>query len=1337
MTGNQLERALPVTQPFCSANIPRAGSLAWRGGVTEGAAIRALGLLAIVASSGLGCAEAEPVRAPDRSGDEATNQVEPAGEASSALSAVPVCLSFRRGVQGDAFDTMLNREPAGAALNYGALSLLSAGTPGAAAHQVLVRWDLSTIPQNAQLLSAAIYLSLSSTGPGTLVAHPALAPWDEHQVSWNSFGGAFGAAALAQLNNGYPGAPTLSFDALPIASGWVSGSVPNHGILLDQAAAAFTRVKSSEWPSAVQRPTLNVCYRIPCAAGHADCDFDGKNGCETSIDTSIENCGACGVHCQGAASCVAGACVAPACAGKVAFHPGPVLRGGAAPSSVVAADLDGDGRPDLAATSWNSANLRVFFSSPNGTFPAKMDLATGAIPYSIAAGDLDGDGRPDLAVANSGSHTVSVLLATGGGGFAPQVQYPIGLNPHAVAIADLNGDGKLDLAIACQDSNAVSVLFNQGFGVFGGRVDLTTGLHPFSLSAADLSGDGLPDLAVADAEESTVSVLINTGNGTFAPRVAYASGKKPFFVTAADLDGDGDRDLALANFDGHSVSVLVNHGNGTFAPKVDYPVGLYPLSIAVADLDGDGRADLSVASEVSNTVSVLFNQGNGAFAPKVDFAAGLNPLSVTAVDLNQDGRLDLAVANGGDDTVSVLLASCTAPLCTGMLSLAGLPLRDEIHPWFGALGSGDVTGDGRPDLVAYHHIFGGLLVLPGKGDGTFDEPVYSSAPSSCNPTSMTAFQGALGARRLAVVQDCDDTLRVLNAEGGGALLFDAEYPTGASPSSVTAADLNGDGLADLLVTNAGEASVSVRLAWAEGAFPFRSDYPTGADPRGATAVDLNGDGALDLAVASAGLGVVSVRLGNGDGTFGGRIDYPTGAQPASVASADLDGDGRPELILAGAAVSVLHNDGNGAFPSRVDYPLAFGASLLSAVDRNGDGRADLFTAGPAGASVLLNPGNGTFPTRVDYPGSAGSSTIVELNGDGRPDLATVLDDVAIRVQLGEAGGRLVSKVAYPAGATQSEPVAADLNGDGRVDLIGEGLRVMLNLGQGAFAPAITYAAPGRPLVADLNGDGRPDLVAVDGNGVSVLLNHGDGTFPAKVVYPVSGSGPAAAADLDADGRIDLALLAGDTVQFLHNLGDGSFAPPIGSPAHPSSTALVAVDLNGDGRADLATANSGAATVSVMFNNGNGTFAPGVEYGVATGYSPNLVAIAAGDFNGDGHADLVVADGGEDAITILTNLGDGTLVRDWDFTMNRGYWDYYYVHPTSLTTGDLDGDGQPDIIAGSAAGRVSVMLSSGNGAPGGRRDYFGGGMSVVAADLDGDGRPDLAQENGWLPGRCAP
>ena len=117
-------------------------------------------------------------------------------------------------------------------------------------------------------------------------------------------------------------------------------------------------------------------------------------------------------------------------------------------------------------------------------------------------------------------------------------------------------------------------------------------------------------------------------------------------------------------------------------------------------------------------------------------------------------------------------------------------------------------------------------------------------------------------------------------------------------------------------------------------------------------------------------------------------------------------------------VSVLHNDGNGAFPARVDYPLAFGASLVSALDRNGDGRADVFTAGPAGASLLLNPGNGTFPTRVDYPGSAGASTLVELNGDGRLDLATVLDEVAIRVQLGEAGGRLDAKVAYPAGAAQ-------------------------------------------------------------------------------------------------------------------------------------------------------------------------------------------------------------------------------------------------------------------------------------------------------------------------------
>ena len=136
---------------------------------------------------------------------------------------------------------------------------------------------------------------------------------------------------------------------------------------------------------------------------------------------------------------------------------------GLAPDSVTAADLDGDGKPDLAVANGGAppANtVSVLLNQGNGTFAARVDYAVGTTPDSVAAADLDGDGKLDLAVVQNYSNTVSVLLNNGNGTFAAKVDYPTGTAPGSVAAVDLNGDGMADLAISNELSNTVSVLLN-------------------------------------------------------------------------------------------------------------------------------------------------------------------------------------------------------------------------------------------------------------------------------------------------------------------------------------------------------------------------------------------------------------------------------------------------------------------------------------------------------------------------------------------------------------------------------------------------------------------------------------------------------------------------------------------------------------------------------------------------------------------------------------------------------------------------------------------------------------------------------------------------------------
>jgi hypothetical protein len=379
----------------------------------------------------------------------------------------------------------------------------------------------------------------------------------------------------------------------------------------------------------------------------------------------------------------------------VTFTPQQTFAAGAS-EGMVAADFNGDGRPDLAVTNVNTGTVSVLLNTtPAGSttpsYATQQTFTVVGLPLSLAVGDFNGDGRPDLVVTNSNGKTVSVLLNTTPAGaatptFAPQQTFAVGTQAIGVVVADFNGDGRPDLAVTNSVDNTVSVLLNTtpagaGTPTFAPQQTFAVGNSPFGVTAADFNGDGRPDLVVTNnglsGTPGTVSVLLNTtppGSSTvsFAPQQTFAVGNFPQTVAAADVNGDGRPDLAVANFDDGTVSVLLNTtaagaGTPTFAPQQTFAVGSHPFGVATADLDGDGRPDLAVANNEDRTVSVLLTTTAAgattpAFAPQQTFAVGTGPGGVAAADFNGDGRPDLAVANVnfGAGTVSVLL-NTTAP----------------------------------------------------------------------------------------------------------------------------------------------------------------------------------------------------------------------------------------------------------------------------------------------------------------------------------------------------------------------------------------------------------------------------------------------------------------------------------------------------------------------------------------------------------------------------------------------------------------------------------------------------------------------------------------------------
>src|SRR6202049_1454321 len=306
-----------------------------------------------------------------------------------------------------------------------------------------------------------------------------------------------------------------------------------------------------------------------------------------------------------------------------------------------------------------------------------------------------------------------------------------------------------------------------------------------------------------------------------------------------------------------------------------------------------------------------------------------------------------------------------------------------------------------------------------------------------------------------------------------------------------------------------------------------------------------------------------------------RADFATGVLPAAVAHGDFNGDHLPDLAVVNAVdntLSILLGKPDGTFASQVTYATGHGPGFVAVGDLNRDGHLDLAITNQADntVSILLGKGDGTFRAHVDYATDSNPRAvwICDLNHDGKPDVV-VVDEICgpspcnsgfISVFMGNGDGTLQTQKEYPTDASPLNLAVADVNGDGKLDVIttnfyplsiGNDVSVLLGKGDGTFQPPMNFptaTGPESVAVADLNGDGKPDLAVVGGASsvVSVLLGNGDGTFQAHQEYS-AGSAPfcVAIADFDGDGKPDIVAAnnGGNSVSVLLGKGDGKF------PAH--------------------------------------------------------------------------------------------------------------------------------------------------------------------------------------------
>ncbi len=745
-------------------------------------------------------------------------------------------------------------------------------------------------------------------------------------------------------------------------------------------------------------------------------------------------------------------------------------------------------------------------------------------------------------------------------------------------------------------------------------------------------------------------------------------------------------------------------------------------------------------------------------------ALPVDPYAVTTGDLNGDGRNDIIWVEHPMDSLTSVLHVLLAGANGQYTPAANVSLPSGYNA-FGCIVE-DVTGDKQSDVICVgvsNYVNVTLFTYSGHGDGTFATPIQTSV------TAQPAYTTPILARSGDLNGDGLPDIVLMNADYSGVLPFLSdghggfqvgENFQGSFNSSIpTIADLNGDGKLDVLWPT----GPRVNLGKGDGTFGAISQYDPGYLSNCAFG-DVDHDGHLDAVCTWYDVRDIdsyihlTVLHGNPDGTFNktplftrtfgnGEHEYdgiPTILSPVLIT--DLNGDGYDDIVsLSGDGYCVLLG---GPSTTWNGQPQQFVAASLqsqrgvtgiygvSIADMNGDGLPDIVAVGPNGLYITYAQHDGTLSSAPapEVGQVSSSATLADFNGDGNLDVVSA-GDTALKLSLGRGDGTFTSPQPITTSGNfgvvnyeDPQVVHGDFNGDGKQDLLATGsiavntsqTYLLLGHGDGSFdSPKPIGISIGK--VADLNGDGLSDVYSVQndatsGNVLTASISRGDGTFttastklPSELTHSFIArtSGPALA-DFRHSGHLDAAVASINNAYVLRSHGDGTFdstGAVLAIPGLPNLTNLGSFDLasgdfDGDGNPDVAVlvqygngpniTDTPTSAVWIYYGNGDGTFSTAVLAGT---FNRDTQTLSAGDLNGDSLADLVLTsydvyqDNGVLVAHALPNRAWGPEV---DYTGGEGL--------AALWITDINHDGRNDLIFSNAhplnysSNSISVLLN---------------------------------------------
>ncbi|CAF4057546.1 unnamed protein product, partial [Rotaria sordida] len=1032
------------------------------------------------------------------------------------------------------------------------------------------------------------------------------------------------------------------------------------------------------------------------------------------------------------------------------------------PCFLVTGDFNHDNLLDIVVANSGTNNIGIFLNYGNKTFASQMTLSTEdhSRPIAVATGDFNNDTHLDIAVANYDSHNISIFLGYGNGTFANQTTFSIGAShPVSIAVGDLNNDHWLDIVVANNGTNNIGILFGYENGSFGDPITYFTGYDSFPhfIVIDDFNNDHNLDIVVANYGTNNVGVFLGYGNGSFTPQITYSTSPQsgPYSIVVNDFNKDGQLDIAVANSGKNNVGIFLGYRNGTFTSQTTYSIspGSRPQSIIVGDFNQDNELDIAVSNHDTNNICVLVGYGNGSFAIPTMHSTDTDsiPFAMTVGDFDNNNQSDIAVANFGTNNILILIgyvllqSESPTAYSTGVGSL---PYHVAIE---------DINNDTNLDLVVANSGTGTLGIFLGYGNGSFREQIIYPSANNADVRGVVLSDLDNDHRLdIVVANSNDETIGILYGYGDGSFAPVVTYFT-ESPSSprwITVNDFNNDNHLDIVFTDQVSGHIGIFLGYGNRTFGNLMRYLFGRQSLlfGIAAGDFNHDNNLDVAVADYGTGNIGIFLGSGNGSFTLFTLCSTGdkSHVSSVTVADLNNDNHLDFVVSNSAtnnIGVFFGFGNGSFDKQLSYStgLNSGPIWISVADFNNDGSFDLAVANPLTNNVGIFLGNrqGYFANQTIYltglNSKPNSIAVGDFNKDNRLDIAvTNYESNNVAILLGHPIKNAPNQTTNTTD-NDSQVYHNNQSNSTIVNWFINNKPILLGNYYADFQSQTIYSTgfsshPYSIAIGDLNNDTQMDIVVTNsGNeNLGIFLGHGNSSFATQIIYPIGvGSSPGHVImdDFNRDNWLDVAITDDndDNVIILIGNGSGTFSTQLtyftGSGSKPS--ALAVGYFNNDKYLDLAVANRGRDTIGIFFGLDYTSFKHQELCDAGMDSSPDSLAI--GDFNNDGHLDMVTTLYYGGKLGVFLGYGNGS------FTPLSTYSDMQFSQPRAVTVGDVNNDNQLDIIeVKRGINSISIVLGYGNGTFADPLLYSTGSdtrpRSVAAGDFNHDNCLDVTVAN---------